>query len=121
MDVGEGVGCGAWTWIWADAANAPLQMCTHLHQDPEQLLSDPKRRERFVWERADPLFDGRHHTTVDERLLQVLSEGKTACHTEAPVQRDATSTGLLENDSDKHRVGDPIRAGDLQTSATGAS
>lgn len=49
---------------------------THLHQDPQQLLPDPEGRQRLVWKWADPLFDGRHHAAVDERLLQVLPEGE---------------------------------------------
>lgn len=59
-------------------APTPPQVCTHLHQDPEQLLPDSEGGEGFVWKRADPLFNGRHHSAVDERLLQVLSEGQTA-------------------------------------------
>lgn len=47
----------------------PVPSGTHLHQDPEQLFPDPEGWQRLVWERTDPLFDGRHHATVDEGLL----------------------------------------------------
>jgi len=45
-------------------------------QDLEELPSDPEGRQRLVGQRTDPLLNGRHHAAVDERLLQVLSEGK---------------------------------------------